>query len=176
MSQLVGRQSRNGFAVKTKLANSIQVRSAPSSHWVERMQSKNKVGRPRASRDIYNKFLIITINSWPIQRANIVTMDKTSTTTTTTTTTTSSTNNLFSVIFYFMFPVFILIYSIYRFNTHSSQPTSGSQRNATNNRSSDSIPDVKERMRLFNERKAALIARARDTYLKKHADATKLIE
>lgn len=79
---------------------------------------------------------------------------------------------LFGVILYGIFPIFILIYTIYRYNTHSSPRN---HRSATA-RSSDSIPDAKERMKLFNERKEALIRKARMMYLKKHADATKLIE
>lgn len=79
--------------------------------------------------------------------------------------TTTTSSNTYTVIFYLLFPVFILIYSIYRYK---SQHSSSSNQHNSSNRSSDSIPDVKERMRLFNERKAALIAKARDTYLKKH--------
>lgn len=77
--------------------------------------------------------------------------------------------NLFYVIVYYIIPIIILIYSLvvgFRLN----------QRNTTT-RSSESIPDAKERMKLFNERKEALIKKARMMYLKKQqADATKLIE
>lgn len=79
---------------------------------------------------------------------------------------------LFGVILYFIFPIFILVYTIYRYKSHSP---SRNHRNPST-RSSDSIPDAKERMKLFNERKEALIKKARMMYLKKHADATKLIE
>lgn len=77
--------------------------------------------------------------------------------------------NLFYVIVYYIIPIIILIYSLvvgFRLN----------QRNTTS-RSPESIPDAKERMKLFNERKEALINKARMMYLKKQqADATKLIE
>lgn len=83
--------------------------------------------------------------------------------------------NLIVIAFYIM-PLSILAYSIYRYKSRSTTASSSSSSRNANNRSTDSIPDVKERMRLFNERKEALIARARHIYLKKQADATKLIE
>lgn len=72
-----------------------------------------------------------------------------------------------------IFPIFILIFFIYKY--YSQSPTSRNQRNTTS-RSSDSIPDTKERMKLFNERKEALTNQARMLYLKKRADATKFVE
>jgi len=92
---------------------------------------------------------------------------------------TNTTKSLTNVILYFAFPILILIYSIYRFRLHQhSSHIYVSRRTNSSSRSSDggSIPDVKERMRLFNERKAALIAKARETYLKKHPDARSINE
>lgn len=78
-------------------------------------------------------------------------------------------SNLFYVIICYVLPTIILIYSLvvgFRLN-----------RRSTTTRSSECIPDAKERMKLFNERKEALIKKARMMYLKKQqADATKLIE
>lgn len=110
--------------------------------------------------------MVVLINIPTIGQFKLVTMPDTK----------SSSTNLINVIFYFLFPIFVLVYSIYRYKSAHPSSSARTQRNSTS-RSPDSIPDVKERMRLFNERKAALIARARDTYLKKHADASKrLIE
>lgn len=67
------------------------------------------------------------------------------------------TTGSFTAVMFLIFIVF-LIYLIYRFF-----------RNFTKGQSSDRIPEAKERMKLFNERKEALIQRARDIYLKKHA-------
>lgn len=74
-----------------------------------------------------------------------------------------------NVIFYLAFPVLIVLYTIYRFGFQKSSIS----RRSNNSRASDgTIPDVRERMRLFNDRKAALMAKARETYLKKHPNAT----
>lgn len=73
-----------------------------------------------------------------------------------------------------IFPIFILIFFIYKYYCQS--PSSSRNQRNTSSRSSDSIPDTKERMKLFNERKEALTNQARMLYLKKRADATKLIE
>lgn len=80
--------------------------------------------------------------------------------------------NLYYVIFYFIFAIFILVYPIYRYKTRSS--SSGLNQRNNKARSSGTIPDAKERLKLFHERKAALIERARTMYLKKQAEATKV--
>lgn len=79
-----------------------------------------------------------------------------------------------NVIFYFLFSLLVFsIYLIYRCKFRSASASYLNQRN-DKARSSTSIPDAKERLKLFHERKAALIERARTMYLKKIAEPSKL--
>lgn len=67
---------------------------------------------------------------------------------------------------YFYITILVVLYSIYRV-IHLIR----SRCNST--RSSDSIPDAKERTKLFYSRKEAMIKKAREEYLRKHAQKLK---
>lgn len=85
-------------------------------------------------------------------------------------------NPIIGGLLYFMVPIMIFIFTmIYKYVIHSA--TSASRgRHGTKSKSSESIPDAKERAKLFHERKNALIEKARAMYLKKRSDATDPVE
>lgn len=82
-------------------------------------------------------------------------------------------NLLYVTFTYYVCPVLISLYFSYKlFNVLKSTLNGQGQRSSSKCSGSDvSILDAKQRMKLFNERKAALISKAREAYLRKHKSA-----